>query len=224
MKIGIIGSGHVAATLAGHWRAAGHTVTLGSRTPDAKAGTRPVTDVVRDNDVLVNATPGSVSLGALGVAGPAAYTGKVLIDVANAVTPSFELMYPNDSLGEKLQQALPGARVVKTMNTAAMTVLTEPGSLGPSSVFLSGDDDAAKATVAGLLRDLGWSDDGIVDLGGIATARGVESYVLLFAALMRSTGGPFNIRVVTALRVAAGGVRRPPRRRRRTGRPAARAR
>lgn len=45
---------------------------------------------------------------------------------------------------------------------------------------------------------MGWSDDGIVDLGGIATARGVESYFLLFAALMRSTGGPFNIRVVTA--------------------------
>jgi hypothetical protein len=79
-----------------------------------------------------------------------------------------------------------------------MTVLTEPGSLGPSPVFLPGDDDAAKATVAGLLRDLGWTDSGIVDLGGIATARSVESYFLLFAALMRSTGGPFNIRVVTA--------------------------
>ena len=198
MNIGIIGTGQVATTLASRWRAAGHTLTLGSRTPGAEAGTRPVADTVRDNEVLVNATPGSVSLDALGAVEPATYAGKVLIDVANAVTPSFELKYPNDSLGEKIQKALPRARVVKTMNTAAMTVLTEPRSLGPSSVFLSGDDDTAKATVAGLLRDLGWSDDGIVDLGGITTARGVESYFLLFAALMRSTGGPFNIRVVTA--------------------------
>jgi hypothetical protein len=87
------------------------------------------------------------------------------------------------SPGEKLQKALPETKVVKTMNTAAMTVLTEPGSLGPSSVFLSGDDDAAKATVAGLLRDLGWSDNGIVDLGGIATTRGVESYFPLLRQL-----------------------------------------
>jgi predicted dinucleotide-binding enzyme len=82
------------------------------------------------------------------------------------------------------------------MNTAAMTVLTDPASLGPSSVFLSGDDAAAKATVAGFLADLGWADDAIIDLGGIATARGVEHYFLLFAALMQTGGPRFNIRVV----------------------------
>lgn len=107
MNIGIIGTGHVATTLARHWRAAGHTITLGSRTPDAAAGTRPVAGVVRGNDVLVNVTAGSVSPDALGAAGPATYAGKVLIDVANAVTHSFELMYPNDSPGEKLQKACP---------------------------------------------------------------------------------------------------------------------
>jgi hypothetical protein len=128
----------------------------------------------------------------------AAYAGKILIDVANAVTPAFELAYPNDSLGRKLQEALPDARVVKTMNTAAMTLFTDPHSLPPSSVFLSGDDDQAKATVAGLLRDLGWTDDGITDLGGIDTARGPESYFHLFAALMRTTSQPFNIRLITA--------------------------
>jgi hypothetical protein len=44
----------------------------------------------------------------------------VLIDVANANTPSFELVYPNSSLGEKLQDALPSAHVVTTMNAALM--------------------------------------------------------------------------------------------------------
>jgi 8-hydroxy-5-deazaflavin:NADPH oxidoreductase len=52
--------------------------------------------------------------------------------------------------------------------------------------------------VAGLLRDFGWADGDIIDLGGIDTARGPESYFLMFAALMRATGQPFNIRVITA--------------------------
>ena len=130
--------------------------------------------------------------------GAAAFEGTVLIDVANANTPSFELVYPNSSLGEKLQAALPGAKVVKTMNTAAMTVMTEPAALPPTSVFVSGDDAAAKATVTSLLAGLGWPEDAIVDLGGIASARGTEHYFLMFAALMQSVGSPkFNIRLVT---------------------------
>jgi hypothetical protein len=88
---------------------------------------------------------------------------------------------------------------VKTLNTAAMAVLTEPATLPPSSVFLSGNDAAAKATVAGLLKDFGWADESIVDLGGIQSARGPEHYFLMFAALMQSLGTPrFNIRVVTS--------------------------
>jgi predicted dinucleotide-binding enzyme len=85
---------------------------------------------------------------------------------------------------------------VKSLNTAGMEVLVDPGVLEPASVFLSGEDDAAKQTVAGLLRDLGWADDGIVDLGGIGTARGTEHYFLLFVALMQARGRQFNIRVV----------------------------
>ncbi|MGH7041833.1 MAG: NADPH-dependent F420 reductase [Acetobacteraceae bacterium] len=200
MHIGIIGTGLVAITLAEHWTAAGHAVALGSRDPGAATVKYPVAgvaDVVRGNQVLVNATPGAVSLEALGAIGPGAYDGKVVIDVANAVTPSFELMYPNSSLGERLAGALPGAKIVKTLNTAAMTVLTRPSSMEPASVFVSGDDEAAKATATGLLHDLGWSGDDIIDLGGIQTARATEHYFLLFAALMRATGRPFNIRVVT---------------------------
>lgn len=199
MKIGIIGTGPVAATLAEPWAAAGHTVTLGSRDPAATARhpVASIADLVRDNQVLVNATPGAVSLEALGAVAPQAYDGKIVIDVANAVSRSFDLQYPDGSLGERLQAALPGAKVVKTLNTASITVLTAPESIGPASVFLSGDDEAAKATVTGLLRDLGWTDDGITDLGGLQTARATEHFFLLFAALMRATGRPVNIRVVT---------------------------
>jgi hypothetical protein len=72
-----------------------------------------------------------------------------------------------------------------------------PSVIGPSSVFLSGDDAEAKRETEGLLRDLGWSDGEIVDLGGIETARGPEHYLVLFAklaAVLKTEA--FNIRVI----------------------------
>jgi len=44
----------------------------------------------------------------------------------------------------------------------------------------------------------GCSIESIVDLGGIASARGTEHYFLMFAALMQSLRTPaFNIRLIT---------------------------
>jgi 8-hydroxy-5-deazaflavin:NADPH oxidoreductase len=70
--------------------------------------------------------------------------------------------------------------VVKSLNTAAIEVLADPSLVGPATVFVSGDDEAAKAEVKGLLHDLGWKDEEIMDLGGIRTARGPEHYAMLF--------------------------------------------
>ncbi len=202
MQIGILGTGNVAQTLARHWSAVGHGITLGSRDPASKGALEvPVTSLkasVTDRDIVVNATPGWTSLELLDGIGVMAFAGKILVDVANAVTPSYELVYPNSSLAEKLQAALGEARVVKTLNTAAMSVLSEPAALPPSSVFVSGDDAAAKATVTSLLRDLGWPDGSIVDLGGVRSARGPEHYFLMFSALMQSLRtARFNIRLVS---------------------------
>jgi predicted dinucleotide-binding enzyme len=201
MEIGILGTGGVAQTLARRWSAAGHQITFGSRDPSSKEGlgfpVAPLAAAVGDHDVVVNATPGSASLELAQEIGAAGFAGNVLVDVANANTPSFELVYPNASLAEKLQAALPETHVVTTMNTAAMSVMTEPGTLPASSVFVSGDDADAKATVTGLLADLGWPDGSIYDLGGIQSARGPEHYFLMFAALMQSLHSPqFNIRLV----------------------------
>lgn len=213
MRIGILGTGNVAQTLARRWSEAGHQVVFGSRDPASRtastAGSLAVslaelgapvvslTDAVAGSELVVNATPGAVSLDVVAGIQAGAFAGKVLIDVANASTASFELVYPNSSLAEKLQEALPEAKVVKTMNTAAMSVMTWPESLPPSSVFVSGDDDGAKGTVVGLLKDFGWADESIVDLGGIQSARGPEHYLMMFVALMQSLRkDEFNIRVV----------------------------
>jgi 8-hydroxy-5-deazaflavin:NADPH oxidoreductase len=199
MRLGILGTGHVATTLGGAWGKT-HDVTLGSREPAGKNAGFPVgslADTVASADVVVNAILGSVAVEVISGLDAGAFAGKTLVDVANATTPSFALVYPNSSLGEKLQAARPDARVVKTLNCAAITTGANPSVIGPSSVFLSGDDADAKQQTAGLLRDLGWSDDDIVDLGGIETARGPEHYLVLFAQLagLLQTEA-FNIRVV----------------------------
>ena len=200
MKIGILGTGNVAQLLATAWGKAGHEVNLGSRDPGSKRLDVPVktlADTVGWADVVVNATPGVASLATLSTVDAGLFAGKTLIDLANAPTAEFVLAYPNSSLAQRLQAALPGARVVKTLNTGAMTLMAAPRRIGPSTVFLSGDDAGAKRETRGLLRDLGWSEDDVFDLGGIETARGPEHYGLLAWGLLGALQtDAVNIRVV----------------------------
>src|SRR5256885_16639788 len=128
MDIGILGTGPVAQTLGVRWATAGHAITYGSRAPASTSGLdAPVVSsrvAVTDNEVVVNATPGAMSLQLVEHIGADAFAGRILLDVANASTPAVELVYPNSSLGERLQAALPEAKVVKTMTTAPMPMLT----------------------------------------------------------------------------------------------------
>lgn len=79
--------------------------------------------------------------------------------------------------------------MVKTLNTMRFSVMADPGCLsGAATVFLSGDNVTAKGAVRGLLRDLGWADEQILDLGGVRTARGPEATVLLFPDVVRARG------------------------------------
>lgn len=201
MNIAVLGTGHMATTLADGFLEAGHTVTFGSRDPGEHAGlAAPVTttaEAIAQADLVVNALQAAFTLDALTPL-RAELAGKTLVDIGNAVTPAFELMYPDESLGELLQKALPDTRVVKSLNTLPGTLAIAPATLSePTSVFLSGDDADAKAVVSSLLADLGWGPDTQVDLGGIASARGAEHYFVLFVAMMQQfRGAPFNIRVV----------------------------
>ncbi|MCW2748124.1 MAG: hypothetical protein JWP10_1266 [Nocardioidaceae bacterium] len=202
MHIAIIGTGNVARILTPKLLEAGHEVTLASRHPgDHQDSLVPVVglrDAVDAADVVVNATPGRNSVEELSSIGPAAYAGKTLIDVGNAVDDSWELVYPHTSLAEELQQALPDAHIVKTLNTAAITVLADRSLVGGGgTVFVSSDHEGAKATTREFLAALGWDADSVIDLGGLLSARGAEHYFLMFAAVMRGIGTPtFNIQIV----------------------------
>lgn len=201
MIIAILGTGHMGRTLGRGLVRAGHQVVYGTRTPGAASDLPGEVvshqEAIARGDLVLNALAAARTLDVLpGLAGPLA--GKVLIDIGNAVDERMDLIYPDSSLGERIQRALPETRVVKTLNTVGGPIGADP-SLLPSAtnVFLSGDDAAAKAQVSGLLADLGWAPERQIDLGGIGTARAAEHYFLLFASLMQALRTPaFNIAIV----------------------------
>jgi 8-hydroxy-5-deazaflavin:NADPH oxidoreductase len=199
MKIAILGTGKVAHALGAGWRKAGHEVVLGARDASVTDPDFEVTglqEALAAGDVVVNAITGAAALAAITALDTSAMAGKTLLDATNAVTPTGDLVYPNSSLAEHLQAALPAVHVVKSLNTAAIEVQADPSLVGPATVFLSGDHDAAKAQVKDLLHDLGWKDEAIIDLGGIATARGPENYIVLFFETIGVLKTPFfNIHI-----------------------------
>ncbi|MCO5971914.1 NADPH-dependent F420 reductase [Actinoallomurus soli] len=193
--IAVLGNGRVGGTLASGLTRAGHEVRVADRTPGSAA------DAARTARIVINATPGDGSLERL-VALREDLRGKILIDVSNPTADGPDglpagLLYPGSSLAEQLQQALPGTRVVKTLNTMLYPVMTAPAALGrPPTAFLSGEDPEAKQVVRGILADLGWHQEWIIDLGGIATARATEAAILFVPHVIRSSGfAPFAVSI-----------------------------
>jgi 8-hydroxy-5-deazaflavin:NADPH oxidoreductase len=210
MKLSILGAGHVGGTLAGALAAKGHEVVVGHRKPPERAAPRPgpevrhisLAEAAGASTVVVHATPGDTALETL-AALREPLRGKVLLDVSNATVRQPNglpggLMYPNDSLAEKLQAALPETRVVKSLNTMLFTVMANPRSLSsPPTAFVSGNDQDAKAQVVALLVELGWPKEWLMDLGGIESARATEALILMAPYIIRRSGfAPFALTVV----------------------------
>ncbi|MGN7249551.1 NADPH-dependent F420 reductase [Arthrobacter sp. SAFR-014] len=217
MRIAVLGTGVVGRTLAGKLVECGHDVVLGSRTATneaavgwaAGAGQRAKAatflDAAAEAEVVINATPGAVSLEVLAAASTKNLAGKVLIDVANPLDhsagfpPSLSISN-TDSLAETIQRAFPTARVVKALNTMRADVMVAPDRLagGDHDVFMAGDDERAKEVVAGILREFGWRAEHIRDLGPLDAARGMEMWLPLWLRIFLKQGGsPFNIKVVS---------------------------
>lgn len=209
-SIAILGSGRVGTALAVALSAAGHHVVVGSRNPEHARGSwqgpdLPIVSVeeaITSAEVVFNATPGDTAVSRLSAVREH-LSGKILVDVANATHRGDGgpggLIYPESSLAEELQRVLPDTAVVKTLNTMLFMVMGNPALLNtPATVFLSGESSDAKGTVAALLTDLGWTTDQILDLGGIASARGTEALILLVPSVLQARGfAPFAIGVVS---------------------------
>ena len=215
MRIGILGTGVVGQTIGGKLVALGHDVKLGSRTATndkaakwvaqhgSHASQGTFADAAAFGEIVFNCTSGMVSLEALRSAGAESLAGKVLIDVANPLDFSHGMpptlsVCNSDSLGEQIQRAFPGVKVVKTLNTMTAGVMVNPSSVpGDHDVFVSGNDADAKAKVAELLRSFGWRT--IIDLGDISSARGVEMVLPVWLRLMGTFKTPtFNFHIARA--------------------------
>ncbi|MEA2716160.1 MAG: 8-hydroxy-5-deazaflavin:NADPH oxidoreductase [Actinomycetota bacterium] len=214
MKVGVLGTGMVGRALATKLVAVGHEVVMGSRQagnpksaawaagmgPSGSSGT--FADAAGSAELVVNATGGGVSLQALEMAGADNLAGKVLVDVANPLqrTPGVGLTLSvcnTDSLGEQIQRRFPEARVVKTLNTVNADVMVEPGIVpGSHTMFLCGNDAAAKHQVRQVLESFGWPPADLLDLGDIGAARAMEMYLPLWLRLSSATGSwRLNVKV-----------------------------
>ncbi|MCW2601174.1 MAG: putative oxidoreductase, coenzyme F420-dependent [Frankiales bacterium] len=184
MRIAVLGSGPVGTALAKGYTRHGHEVRIGNRTGVAEGfDAGHYADVAAWAELVVLAVRGEVSEELVrGLA--LELEGKVLIDATNPLDHSTgrpELFVGfDDSLGERVQRAAPGARVVKAYNTVGNPLMVDPDLVGgPPTMFLAGDDDAAKATVVALLEDTGWDT---ADLGGIESSRHLEAMCMAWVA------------------------------------------
>jgi len=224
MNIAVLGTGMVGQAIAARLHELGHTVMVGTRDPQAtlaRTGPDPMgnppfsawhsahagvgvatfADAAAGAELVVNASSGAITLEVLALTGAENLADKVLVDIASPLDysagfPPTLSVKDTDSLGEQIQRALPQAKVVKALNTLTASLMVEPKSLGESStVFVSGEDAAAKATVVEILKSFGHDD--VIDLGGIETARGTEMLLPLWLRLMGTLGtGDFNFKVV----------------------------
>lgn len=226
MKIAILGTGPVAKTLAGKLASLSHDVVLGTRDPSATMarkepdtfGLPPVAQWRKDNpsvglatfasavvaaEIVINASAGAAGLGALEAAGAANLGGKIVIDLSNPLDfsrgmPPSLTVCNDDSLGEQIQRAFPGAKVVKTLNTVNAFLMINPGQLAGAdhTMFVAGNDARAKEAVTGYLKDwFGWKD--VMDLGDISNARGTEMLLPLWARVYVAGNNPmFAFKVV----------------------------
>ena len=194
MKIGILGSGDVARTLAAGFLTHGHAVTLGTRSPDklaAFAATHPaltigsVADAAGFGELVVLAVKGTAAAEVLRAAGAPRLAGKTVIDTTNPIADAPPvngvLQYftgPNESLLERLQHEFAQARLVKAFNSVGAACMVDPQLVGGApTMFIAGNDAAARAQVAGILAQFGW---GVADMGQAEAARAIEPLAMLW--------------------------------------------
>lgn len=215
MKIAVLGTGMVGETIGTKLVELGHEVRMGSRTATnekaaawmkkagAKASAGTFADAATFGELVFNCTLGSGSVEALVMAGEKNLEGKVVIDIANPLDfskgmPPSLFVSNTDSLAEQLQRRFPKTHVVKALNTMNCAIMVNPRLLPEAHhTFVSGNDAGAKAKVKDLLKQFGWKDEEVVDLGDITTARGTEQLLPLWVRIWGATkNGTFNFKLV----------------------------
>lgn len=194
-KVGVLGSGDVAKTLAAGFRKHGYDVMIGSRSPEKlaewvgqqdgiKAGT--FAEVAAYGEIVVLAVLGRAAEEAVKLAGPANLAGKPVMDATNPISdeaPDHGVIryftHANESLMERLQAIAPQAHFVKAFNSVGAHLMVNPQLPARPTMFICGNDADAKAQVAKVCEQFGWEAD---DVGFVESARPLEALCQLWCA------------------------------------------
>ena len=206
MKIAVIGAGNVGGALGTLWAGKGHEVVFGVRDPKSakvaalakSSGARAASlvEAASDAEIVVLATPWPAAEEAIRSAGNLA--GKILVDCLNPIRPDLSglLIGTDNSAAEEVARWAPEAKVVKAFSTIGAENFANPrfGSEN-ASMFIAGDDPAAKAAVGALAAELGFD---VVDTGPLVAARWLEPLAMLWVHLgyrqgLGTTGHAFKL-------------------------------
>ena len=200
MLIAIIGTGNVGGALAKAWSRAGHRVVLGVRdvadpkvaalARETKADVKRPAEAATSAEVVTLALPWQAAEDAVKALG--GLKDKIVIDCMNPLAMQDGKLGLDrgftSSGAETLAGWIPRARIVKTLNQVGADLMADNAGLPHRPVmFMAGNDAAAKATVAGLLTDIGFEP---LDAGDLAKARLLEPYGMVWInqALMQGKG------------------------------------
>ena len=187
-QVAVIGSGMVGQTLGKGFARHGYDPTIASRDGKTiegwagKVGT--FSDAASRADLVVLALKGSAAEDVVRDLAPR-LAGKTVIDVTVPIAdepPDNSVLRlftgPNESLLERLQRTAPEARLVKAFSSVGAGNMVNPdfGEMKPS-MFIAGNDSAAKQEVCQILDQFGWETE---DMGGAESARAIEPLAILW--------------------------------------------
>ncbi len=207
MRIAVVGSGSVGTGLAKSWSGLGHSVVIGSRSPESERIVSLIAEIGSDvsaaglaesvvgADVIVLAIPWSAAKVSIATLGD--LSGRVLIDATNPLANGLSLeIGHDDSGGEQVARWAAGAHVVKALNVVDARLL-DGTKLDDRkvSIPICGDEAETKSLVSSMVGELGFD---VIDAGGLEAARLLEPLCLLMIKLSmkKSLGSEIGFRVL----------------------------
>jgi predicted dinucleotide-binding enzyme len=135
--------------------------------------------------LLVLAVKGTAAAEVLRLAGVENLAGKTVVDAVNPIADAppdhgvlrFFTKY-DQSLMEQLQREFAAAHFVKAFNSVGAAFMVDPKfEGGKPTMFICGNDDAAKKSVVKILDQFGWETE---DMGTAEAARAIEPLCMLW--------------------------------------------
>ncbi len=193
-KIGVLGSGVVAQALGNGFLKHGYEVMLSSRNQaklqewkdngGEKAHLGSFYEAGKFGDIVVIALKGSIAVEAVEDAGPQNLMRKTVIDTTNPILDAPPengvikfFTNSDESLMERLQTQFPEVHFVKAFSCIGNAYMIEPPFKEKPTMFICGNNDAAKKDVGEILEKFGWE---IADMGKATSARAIEPLSMLW--------------------------------------------